>query len=232
MDKKVKAGSVAVGICLLVIAVLLFGIVYFFYNANIEKNNLQAQISELESEKNENDDKNEMVSFSKLMDMIYPQKFKDGTIEYSPNRVGEVITTCTIEAYNNNNIEMQMSDVYAYQDEKSIDVRIMDTYNNTNKNYVVSGINEEVVSIVVIPFEAEVTPNYIYFLTREGNVYYLYNNNTVEMINLNAKKIENINNVISITLTSVIDESAMHAYASVIASTYDGDYKVLTKEVY
>ena len=234
-DKKVKAGCVAVGICLFVIAILLVLIVMFFYNTTMEKNNLQAQMDELETtvegqsgNVNENEDKNEMVSFSKLMDMIYPKKFNDNTKEYSPNMVKEVITTGITEVYNNNNIEMQMSGVYAYQEEKSIDVTIMDTINNTNKHYVVSGVNEEVVSIVVIPFEGEATPNYIYFLTRDGDVYYLYNNNTVDMTNLNAIKIEDINNVISITSASVIDENAMHAYAEVVASTYEGDYKVLT----
>ena len=40
-DKKVKAGSVAVGICLFMIAILLVLIVVFFYNVTIEKNNLQ-----------------------------------------------------------------------------------------------------------------------------------------------------------------------------------------------
>ena len=47
-DKKVKSGSVAIGICLFVIAVLLILIVLFFYNAKIEKNNLHDKINELE----------------------------------------------------------------------------------------------------------------------------------------------------------------------------------------
>ena len=72
MDKKVKAGSVAIGICLLVIAVLLVGIVYFFYNANIEKNNLQAKINELEATIKEKDNKvNELENkISKVSDVL------------------------------------------------------------------------------------------------------------------------------------------------------------------
>ena len=72
MDKTVKAGSVAVGICLLVIAVLLGGIVYFFYNANIEKNNLQAKINELETTIKEKDNKvNELENkISKVSDVV------------------------------------------------------------------------------------------------------------------------------------------------------------------
>ena len=49
-DKKVKAGSVAVGICLLIIAVLLFGIVLIFYKWNNEKIILQSKIISLENE--------------------------------------------------------------------------------------------------------------------------------------------------------------------------------------
>ena len=72
MDKKVKAGSVAIGICLLIIAVLLGGIVYFFYNANIEKNNLQAKINELETTIKEKDNKvNELENkISKVSDVV------------------------------------------------------------------------------------------------------------------------------------------------------------------
>lgn len=54
-DKKVRAGSVAIGICLFVIAILLVLIVVFFYNATIEKNNLQEKISELEIKVKEKD---------------------------------------------------------------------------------------------------------------------------------------------------------------------------------
>ena len=53
-DKKVKAGSVAIGICLFVIAILLVLIVIVFYNATMEKNNLQAKVSELETTIEEN----------------------------------------------------------------------------------------------------------------------------------------------------------------------------------
>ena len=72
MDKKVKAGSVAIGICLLVIAVLLGGIVYFFYNSNIEKNNLQAKINELETTIKEKDNKvSELENkISKVYDVV------------------------------------------------------------------------------------------------------------------------------------------------------------------
>ena len=56
-DKKVKAGSVAVGICLFVIAILLVLIVLFFYNSNMEKNKLQEKISELETAIEKKDEK-------------------------------------------------------------------------------------------------------------------------------------------------------------------------------
>ena len=60
-DKKVKAGNVAVGICLFVIAILLVLIVVFFYNTTMEKNKLQAQIDELETEVKEKN--NEINNF-------------------------------------------------------------------------------------------------------------------------------------------------------------------------
>ncbi|MGN1298675.1 MAG: hypothetical protein ACI4UE_01665 [Candidatus Scatovivens sp.] len=54
-DKKIKAGNVAVGICLFVIVILLVLIVLFFYNSNLEKNKLQDKISELEAIVDEKD---------------------------------------------------------------------------------------------------------------------------------------------------------------------------------
>lgn len=49
-DKKVKAGSVAIGICLLIIAALLVGIVLMFHKWNIEKILLQSEIVMLENQ--------------------------------------------------------------------------------------------------------------------------------------------------------------------------------------
>ena len=49
-DKSVKAGSVAIGICLLIIAVLLVGIVLMFRKWNIEKILLQSEIVMLENQ--------------------------------------------------------------------------------------------------------------------------------------------------------------------------------------
>ena len=71
-DKKVKAGSVAVGICLFVIAILLVLIIVFFYNTTIEKNNLQAKVSELETTIKEKDNKvNELENkISKVSDVL------------------------------------------------------------------------------------------------------------------------------------------------------------------
>ena len=71
-DKKVKAGSVAVGICLFIIAILLVLIVVFFYNTTMEKNNLQAKVSELETTIKEKDNKvNELENkISKVSDVL------------------------------------------------------------------------------------------------------------------------------------------------------------------
>ena len=71
-DKKVKAGSVAVGICLFIIAILLVVIVLFFYNSNKEKNNLQEKISQLETAIDEKEKKaNELENkISKVQELI------------------------------------------------------------------------------------------------------------------------------------------------------------------
>ena len=71
-DKKVKAGSVAVGICLFVIAILLVLIVIIFYNSTMEKNNLQAKVNELEAKIKEKDNKvNELEKkTSKVSDVL------------------------------------------------------------------------------------------------------------------------------------------------------------------
>lgn len=71
-EKKVKAGSVVIGICLFVISILLILIVLFFYNSKIEKNNLQEKISELKTMVEEKDKKvNELENkISKVQNVI------------------------------------------------------------------------------------------------------------------------------------------------------------------
>ncbi len=53
-DNKVKAGNVAFGICVIIIAILLVLIVFIFYNSSKERIALQDQISELEKSIEEN----------------------------------------------------------------------------------------------------------------------------------------------------------------------------------
>ena len=167
------------------------------------------------------------------MNSIYPKKINDNSKEYIPMFIGTNDFMITKDI-SENIINIQGYRLSYYQldnKEKTINVNIFNEENNIDKNYTISGINEEVVSIVVLPFEADIIPNYIYFLTREGNIYYLKNDNTIDITNLNATKIESINNVISITKMEVIDDNSMHSYVEVVASTYKGEYKILNKYI-
>ena len=92
-DKKVKSGSVAIGICLFVIAVLLILIVLFFYNAKMEKNNLEVKVDELETIIKEKDEKvNELEDkVSKVSDVI------NDVANKSEVKLGDFIANKTID---------------------------------------------------------------------------------------------------------------------------------------
>ena len=61
-NKKVKAGSVAIGICLFVIAILLVFIVLFFYNSNKEKNETSLLLHNVNIENKHLKEKNDLLN--------------------------------------------------------------------------------------------------------------------------------------------------------------------------
>ena len=91
-EKRVKAGSVAVGICLLVIALLLVGTVIFVYNTSMEKNNLEAKVAELENTIEEKDKKVRELEdkISKVSDVINPNKKDSAVLKTGNYTVDEV----------------------------------------------------------------------------------------------------------------------------------------------
>ncbi|MGN1298676.1 MAG: hypothetical protein ACI4UE_01670 [Candidatus Scatovivens sp.] len=104
-EKKVKAGSIAIGICLFVIAILLVLIVLFFYNSNLEKNRLQNKISELEntikekeSRVNKLKEKNYKIISKKILDRL---ELPDKDYSISSNLKCYIDTTKKVENVNN-----------------------------------------------------------------------------------------------------------------------------------
>ena len=61
-EKKVKAGNVAIGICLFVIAILLVFIVLFFYNSNKEKNETNLLLHNVNIENKHLKEKNDLLN--------------------------------------------------------------------------------------------------------------------------------------------------------------------------
>lgn len=116
-DKKVKAGSVAVGICLSIIAILLVVIVYVFYNSITVKNNLQSEVNELKTSLEEKDKKVEELEdkISKVSDVIGEDESKETELDKDSELVKELYSI--VLKYNNYDIS-EVESFSFYKDEK------------------------------------------------------------------------------------------------------------------
>lgn len=110
-----------------------------------------------------------------------------------------------------------------------ISIFLNDTYQNKYVEIAedITGITEDVVCIEIVEFTDIAYPREIYFLTREGNVYYL-NSESLEKEEYIAKKLNDIKNVISIEKIGVPTEE--HDAVAAIATTFEGDKILLSTE--
>ena len=110
-----------------------------------------------------------------------------------------------------------------------IGISINDTYGKKYEDVMelITGISGEVVSIKIVEFIDLSYPKEIYFLARDGNVYYL-NSESLEKEEYVAKQLENIKNVISIQKIGVATEE--HDERAVVATTYAGEKILLSTE--
>lgn len=128
-------------------------------------------------------------------------------------------------SYDNSGIVTCSVSTYA----DGISIFLNDTYQNKYVDIAedITGITEEVVSIKIVEFTDIAYPREIYFLTREGNVYYL-NSESLEKEEYIANKLNDIKNVISIEKIGVHGEE--HDDVAAIATTFEGDKILLSPE--
>jgi len=175
---------------------------------------------ELEDNISKSKENGEKISFSKIMDMIY---MKDGT-EINGNKCDIYINDHISMTFSSGKDEEVVEEEYTtveYDGEKiSFHMNNISTKQNTST--LITGITGEVVSIKMIQEEGTGTASYIYFLTRDGDLYYLDN----EMINskdFTAKKLNNLKEVVYIDIVGITYEGAMHGSTTLIATTYTGE---------
>lgn len=244
-EKKIKTNIATIFIILELILIIGMGIIIAkFYNLTITSNKniieLNQQIETLKSENTEVKNETELnsdstsninnYSFSKLMDMMYPKSFENNSIKYENTYIND--STYMVSSDLNDNLDISTSSVSIFNNSNEITVRLCDSKSSQDTTVTITGIDEEIVSLQMITFEAETTPSYIYFLSREGNVYYTKNLKSAEAItDLKATKIENISNVVSINTMEVLDDSLYEAYTTVVGTLYDGSYEILSNYI-
>ena len=223
-DKKVKAGSVAVGICLFVIAILLVLIVVFYYNTTMEKNKLQAQIDELETEIEKKDEVfNNSEENNKIKEIILEgdyaiensdfgyRFYKDGRVE----AIGNVETTEGIYyTIGENKIELKFTKRTIY--EENLDEPIVENINeidtatikDENTLCIKGEENGEKYEYEIVKYGEDFMPeenveNYLNSeIIEEENKYLIQNNSELDIDKLNCiidmtKKVEDVNNYAS-----------------------------------
>ena len=200
-DKKVKAGSVAVGICLFIIAILLVLIVVFFYNTTMEKNNLQAKVSELEATIEENGIQSsisENNSDSKLqIPSVYVADTKNLVkgVNYDLGAGDGYFHIST----RNNKITVTFS-----KDEKelkqlanSLKIDEKDIKVEPHKGIEVTGFSKKVIDVEMGCIGQDITSAIFVFLMEDGTVEYSDVKNMITKVNTQGK-IEGLKDIIRI----------------------------------
>lgn len=229
--KNVKMNLLIVFLIIAIIIILVMG--YFLYRSNLKntnrisvENDLNAKIAELENEvinkneekENNNDIETSKMSFSEIMNIIYTKNgTKIGENNYDNNPSDSVDMIYEDESGNITNIEY--TKVGIYDGEISFNMKKVEPDKEISTS--IEGITEEVVSIKILQVEGGATPSVVYFLTRNGNVYYI----DEEMINSNnfvAKQLTDLKEIISIEIVGTLYPDAMEGSTTLIATTYNG----------
>lgn len=166
--------------------------------------------------------------FKELMEILYPEKEYRGD-----NTTYEYILSeeCSSQVVNTDDklLEIETTSLYLYEDkiamyiETSEDLKINGIYTS------ITGIDEEIVDVELEVGEASATPTLVTILTRNGNVYYVDDFSTKEF---EAKKIEELSEIIKIVKIGVSEDEAYHSYTTTIAIDKDGNQINLAQFIY
>ncbi len=226
--KTIKISLATLFLIISIIIIIIMG--YFLYKLNLKNTNmistekkLKIKISELENRViNKGEESEKQISdfsFSEIMNILYTKNgTKVGENEYIITPSDSIYMTYEDVSGDIENIE--------YTDIRVIDGEIDFYINRVEPNKDIStsikGINEEVVSIKIISVEDGVIPSAVYFLTINGNVYYI-NQEMIVSNNFVAKKLESLKEVISIEVADTLYSDAIHGSTTLIATIFEGE---------
>ena len=106
-----------------------------------------------------------------------------------------------------------------------------ETENSKTESIEITGVNEDVASIVIVPVVSTGRPSMIVFLTVNGNLYYL-NETALNKNVYAAKKIPDLTEVYSIKKVNQLRDNALDTTTAVIASMFDGRYVDINEYIY
>ena len=179
-DKKVKAGSVAVGICLFVIAILLVVIVFVFYNSTIIKNNLQSEVNELKTSLEEKDKKvEELDKDSELVKELY-----NIILKYDNYNMG-VLEGTSLESLENIKFSFYRNGKIKYNDLTDIE-KVICFLNSIKDEDYIEKVDIENINLNLYQNEYKVY-NVNYEQTKTADKYSNVNENIKRIFGRNAK---------------------------------------------
>lgn len=223
MERKEIRINLATFICLIIIAILLLAVVGMYMlnkeekvngdNSNVSPN---AQLSDNNSDKG--------IAFEKLMDTLYlPGTFYKNSMEYS-REIGDYSEVMNMGV--GSSIESTETVYVSYLDNKIVLTETVYDYSTseviTENKHTITGVPEEVVDIIMIPYEGDIHPMVIVFLTREGNVYL---SDAPFENNFSARKVSNLSKVIAIVDYGCAGEDDLEWSIDILALKYDGTYE-------
>lgn len=227
---------------IIVLIILIIASIYIYLQINttssvsdskeLEITELRSQIQKLETElanannststqanTTEDSSSETSVSFSETMDMLYTKTGTQIDGSNCTNHPNDSIYM-VLEDNSQNITDVDYTTVGLYDGELFFNMHT--TNSNTDISTSITGISEEVVSIKIVPSEEGAIPLAVYFLTRDGNVYYI-DNSMISSNNFVAQRLENLSEIVSIEVVNITYPSAMHEATSLIATTYDGE---------
>ncbi len=213
--KEVKIALIV--IVLIIVIFLVFSMLIPGKKESDNTGNIPEQIAQ-------NDEINK-ITFEELMNTLYfPNSFTDNSSNYSYNASDSVLVNYV--DINSKKVSLE-STVVEYANKKvTMTINYTDffeTENSKSESSEITGVNEEVVSIVVVPIASTGRPSMIIFLTRSGNVYYL-NEAALSKKIYAAKKIQNLTEVFAIKKVNQLRNNAIDGITAVVASKFDGSY--------
>ena len=243
MDNKktMKTNLPPLFLIIAIIVILVIG--YFLYKLNSEnttiksnESNLNAKITELEgklaskngSNNNTNDSQTSQKSFSEIMDILYTKsgtKLEETNLTSTPSDDTFMLNTDR----SNNVIDVEYTNVSVIDNEVNFNMHKINPKQDISTS--ITGINEEIVSITIYPVEGGANPSFVFFLTRNGNVYYI-DEAMISSNNFSAKQLINLKEIIKLEIVDATSPEAMHSTRTVIATTYSGEKIDVFNQIY